>query len=241
MHPPLSWIAPLLDLLYPRVCAGCDAPVDLPTGQLCWNCLAGFERVREPFCARCGDPVEGLIEHRYVCSVCANHPPAFDLARSALRYRGPLRGALHALKYGSAACLARDFAAFLAGCVRAHYAEARLDGVLFVPLHPRRERERTYNQARLLAAALARDLRLPLLDHTLVRRRNTSTQTRLNARERRENMRDAFAVPEPEWIDGRRVLLVDDVMTTGATVNECARVLKRAGAVSVHVVTVGRG
>jgi ComF family protein len=241
MLQPLTWIAPFLDLLYPRVCAGCGALVDLPSGELCWDCLAAFERVREPFCAHCGDPVEGLVEHRYVCSVCANRPPAFDLARSALRYRGALRAALHAFKYGGAACLARDFTAFLVGCVRAQYADARLDGVLFVPLYPRRERARTYNQSRLLAASLARALRLPLLDHSLVRRRDTSSQTRLTAQQRRENMHDAFAVPEPEWIDGRRVLLVDDVMTTGATVNECSRVLKRAGAVSVHVVTVGRG
>ena len=110
-----------------------------------------------------------------------------------------------------------------------------------VPLHGRRQRDRTYNQARLLARDLARELQLPLAARCLVRVRSTESQIHLNARQRRANVRGAFQVRESEWVTGRSVLLIDDIMTTAATVNECSRVLKEAGAAAVHVLTVARG
>lgn len=210
-------------------------------GHLCWDCLAALEIIHPPFCGRCGDPVDGAITRDYVCSFCANRPPAFDLARSAARYRHALKGMLHRFKYSSAVYLAPDLATLLQSCVCVHYNTEALDAVAWVPLHPARERARTYNQSGLLAAALARRLNLPTARGCLARLRDTATQTHLSARERSANVRGAFAVQNPEWVDGRRFLLVDDVMTTGATVNECARALKGAGAAKVFVVTVARG
>ena len=155
----------LLDLVYPRSCAACGLAVDLAAGHLCWGCLSGLERVTRPFCEVCGDPVDGNVAHRYTCSSCGRDAPAFDRARSALRYRGRLHPAVHALKYGGASCVARDFSAFLSGCVRAHYGGVLLDAVAAVPLHARRLRERSYNQSALLAAGVARELGLGLARH----------------------------------------------------------------------------
>jgi ComF family protein len=137
--------------------------------------------------------------------------------------------------------LSRDLADFLEACWRTHFNGADLDAVTFVPLFPRKQRERTYNQSHLLAAELAPRLRCPLLTRCLRRVRYTATQTHLSMDERAANVRGAFAVSDPDWVAGRNLLLVDDVMTTGATVSECARVLKEAGAGRVYVITVARG
>ncbi len=230
-----------LDLCYPRCCEGCGGTVDPLDGHLCWDCLAQARYVTDPMCACCGDPVDGAVEHTFECGWCRRTRPAFDAARSAVRYRGPLKAVLQHYKYRHAVHLAADLGALLEGCVQAYFAGRRFDEMTCVPLHSRKARERGYNQARLLAEALGRRLRLPVTRHALERVRCTATQTRLNAEARKANVRDAFRTSMPDWIAGRRWLLVDDVMTTGATVHECARVLKQAGAVSVHVVTVARG
>jgi ComF family protein len=158
-----------------------------------------------------------------------------------VRFREGVKNWLHGFKYSNATHLASDFAKLLAAVVRVHYENERPDAVAYVPLFPVKERARTYNQARLLADALAGELQLPLMRGCLERVRDTGTQTHLTARQRAENVRDAFRVRHPEWVEGRHFLLVDDVMTTGATVNECARALKAAGAGRVLVVTVARG
>ncbi len=232
--------SPLLDVVYPRVCTVCGAPPDAG-GHLCWDCRADLPVIQLPFCSVCGDPVEGRIDHDYVCSWCCSERPAYAMARSALRYRGPVRELLQALKYRGASHLRADLAGYLVACVSAQFPREVFDAVTGVPLHARRERERTYNQSILLARELATRLGAPLEGRCLRRDAATPTQTHLTAAQRRENVRGAFSAPDPEWVHGRRLLLVDDVMTTGATVGECARVLCRAGAASVHVVTVARG
>jgi len=227
--------------VYPRRCAGCGADASDQTGHLCWNCLAEFPKIVEPMCQQCGDPAEGMIEHEYVCGWCRSNKPRFDLARSAVRFRGPVREAMHALKYGEAVFLAPELAELLAACVAVHYPKVLFDAVVPVPLHPKRERERSYNQSALLAAALGARLGVIVRGRCVRRVRETGTQTHLNAAARRANVRGAFEVSDPQWVAGRRLLLVDDTMTTGATVDECAGALKKAGAASVHVVTLARG
>lgn len=231
----------VLDLIYPRSCAGCGAPVRKEPLHICWDCLAGFNVITDPFCALCGDPVDGVVEHEYNCSWCQSRRPYFDLARSAAYYKGALRTALHSFKYEHVTCLSRDFVPLLSACVNTHYSQICFDAVTFVPLYPKKERKRTYNQAKLLAKELAKIINLPLLSNCLYRVRHTLTQTDLTAFERRVNVLNAFHAEEKGWLEGRNLLLVDDVMTTGSTVNECANVLKRAGAAHVYVVTVARG
>lgn len=234
-------IAALPDICYPRCCEGCGADASGGAGHLCWDCLAGAVYISDPMCARCGDPVDGVVEHLFECGWCRRTGPAFDAARSALRFRGPIRHAMHRFKYNRATHLSADLGGLLAGCVHAHFGAELFDSITYVPLYPSKARERSYNQSRLLAENLGRRLQVPVVRNALQRVRFTRTQTRLNADERKQNVRGAFRASMPGWIDGRRWLLVDDVMTTGATVDECARVLKAHGAVSVTVVTVARG
>ena len=233
--------ARLLDMMYPRWCAGCGGPAKDTEGFLCWNCLAGMPFVHLPFCARCGDPVEGRVDSSYICYACTAAEPCFERARSAVRYRGVAQQLLRAFKYDGALWLEPDLHRLLHGCVESQFTDLEADAVVCVPLYPARERDRGFNQARLLAVALARQLHKPFLPGCLRRVRPTPTQTHLTAPQRAANVKGAFKVRKPEWIDGQRLLLVDDVMTTGATVNECARVLKEGGAARVYVATLARG
>ena len=231
----------LLDLIYPRHCTVCGDAVGNAGRYVCWDCRAGIDIVAAPFCECCGDPAEGRVEQRFTCSFCARQKPHFELARSAARYRKPLDTVLQSFKYRFATCLNADLLPLLAACVNTHYGHVRFDGVTDVPLHPLKERIRTYNQSRLLARGLAGIAEAGRFISCLRRVRPTPTQTGLSARARRINVKDAFEPTKREWIEGRTLLLVDDVMTTGATVNECARTLKMAGAAGVYVVTVARG
>jgi len=233
--------APLLDLVWPRTCEACGKPAGESSKYLCWDCLAALPVIEPPFCSRCGDPVEGHITRDYICSFCVDRTPAFDRAHSALRFKGPLKDVLHRFKYSNATHLDKDLATVLHACVRTHYSQERFDAITFVPLHPAKERARTYNQALLLANRLAGMMEVPLARGCLTRLRETGTQTHLNMRERAKNVSGAFEARCPEWIEGRSFLLVDDVMTTGATVNEISRVMKTAGASRVCVATVARG
>ncbi len=231
----------LADLLFPRACVGCGAPPGDAARYFCWNCLAGLEVIRPPFCRLCGDPADGALEGDYLCAACRKRPPEFDRARSALRYRGVLRNALQEFKYRRATWLSRDFAMFLAACWQAHAADLEADLIGYVPLFPAKERERSFNQAGLLARDLGARLGGLPVRNCLARLRPTPTQTHLTAEARRDNVRGVFGISGRGAVAGRRVLLIDDVMTTGATVNECAGALKAAGADKVYVLTVARG
>lgn len=231
----------VLDLVFPRHCAGCGQTVDRPRGQICWECFRTIELREAGLCQLCGLKIEGHIAHEFTCSACREHAPDFDTARSAGRFGGVLRELLHQFKYGRATWLCQDLADLLHGCVLAHYAADEVDLVVPVPLHKQKQRDRGYNQAAVLAAALAPRLQRPYAGDVLVRTRATPTQTRLHADQRQCNVRNAFAARAPEWVRGRTVLLVDDVMTTGATLSEAAATLKRAGAWRVWAATVARG
>jgi ComF family protein len=233
--------AAALDVAFPRRCAACGAPVRDRPGYLCWDCFVQIPMIVPPFCRTCGDPMDGAVDMACDCHACLTRKPSFDLARSAARYRGPLKDIIHRFKYSVATFVAADLVALLEACVRTHFAACEIDAVASVPLHCVRERERTYNQSGILAVRLARRLGWPLAARAVVRRRPTATQTTFSAAERRANVRDAFEPRHLEWLEGRRILLVDDVMTTGATVDECARALKDGGAARVYVVTVARG
>jgi ComF family protein len=244
------------DLLFPRQCEGCGGDLGGSGNALfCWDCLASLPYLRPPFCARCGDFVAGDVPGDFVCASCARHPPAFDLARSAFRFDGAVAQAVKRLKYRDGIWIAPGLGAFLAETWRALPQTLRpaVDWVTPVPLASARARERGYNQAGLLAKALARRLRLPCRE-VLRRTRDTGTQTKLTAQERRKNVRGAFAVKaayrgapgswRARWfppVEGARILLVDDVITTGATVDECARALKAAGAAAVYALSAARG
>jgi len=237
----MKWGA-FLDLIFPRVCAGCNGRVGNDTrGHLCWDCQAQLPFVRQPYCLHCGDPVEGRVDEAFTCHWCDDLQPAFDYARSTVRYRGPVQRMIQDFKYHAAHWLTPDLVRLLLAGLQAIPESGALDAVCYVPLHRVRQRTRGYNQAALLARGLACELHKPLLNNLLLRLRQTETQTHLTARERVANVHGAFAVRRPSAAQGRAVLLVDDVMTTGATLSECARMLKMAGAIRVCTLTVARG
>ncbi len=231
----------LLDLIYPRFCAGCGDIVRGRENHICWDCFSGINIISRPICSLCGDPAEGIIEHEYTCSWCVNHHPHFDIARSAVRYRGVLKDTMHAFKYNQDVHMVNDLAELLISCARTHYLNEEFDAVTVVPLDAKKKRQRSYNQSTLLASRLAKAIGVKFAEGCARRCRSIRPQVELNARQRRLNVKGAFDVAERAWVKGRSLLLVDDVMTTGATVNELAKVLKEAGAVRVCVATVARG
>ena len=232
----------MLDLIFSRACEGCGAAMGEEAGGLCWDCQTEVKPVRIPFCERCGDPVAGAVQGPFECAWCRKVDPAFAWARSAVRYEGVAKACLRRFKYNAGVWLLDDLVQWLVALWRVCPATAREATVVTgVPLYPKRQRERGYNQASLLAARLAQRIGIPFQDGLLGRRRATETQTHLTAAQRVHNVRGVFSVPWAHRVHGARIVLVDDVMTTGATVNECARALQAAGAASVMVLTVARG
>lgn len=211
-----------------------------------------------PVCRRCGTPFFSFPEARealpiaeggcqpatapgteHLCGRCRRRPPVFSYARSAARYGDVVREALHAFKFGGRRALAAPLGALL-GETRHVLPIERVDLLVPVPLHPRRERERGFNQAMLLARRLEAAWGTPVGATVLRRTVDTVSQTDVSADRRRANVRGAFALGRPEQVAGRHVLLVDDIMTTGATAVECVACLKRGGAATVGILTVAR-
>lgn len=215
------YLAALLDLFYPERCAGCRSRA---SDVLCRGCAEGLPLLEPPLCSRCGLPAAFDTP---ACSVCRGTELWFEGFRAPLRYEGVGREVVHALKYAGYSRLAGRLGAPLIARV---LPEGRFDAVVPVPLHRSRLRRRGYNQAALLARALAGRIGVPFSDKLKVVRR-TRDQIELTATGRRENVRGAFGA---RGRVGGRVLLVDDVLTTGATMSECARVLLEAGASGVY-------
>ncbi|MBI4026802.1 MAG: ComF family protein [Verrucomicrobia bacterium] len=231
-----------LDLLYPRQCQMCGGTLRcVAFSFLCDDCFADAPRLEPPYCSICAMPFHGIIGPDFRCPNCGQIRLHFDRAMAVMRFQGVVRRAIHSLKYGHQGYWARVLQSWLLEGVDPLLNRSEADVVLPVPLHPVRERERGFNQAWFLADALARSWKIPAHRRVLTRVRQTETQTHLDREERMANLRGAFAVRRPAVVAGRRVLLMDDVLTTGSTASECARILREAGARSVLVLTLARG
>jgi len=195
--------------------------------------------VRAPLCPVCGIPFPGAGDD-HMCGACRQSKPDFYAARSALIYEGHCRDLVHAFKYRHKTHLRRPLALLAADSLRTFVATCAPELMVPVPLHIRRLRERGFNQAVLLGEIWAREWNIPLDRGAMRRIRWTEPQINLTAAQRRDNVKGAFDVRDADAVKGRRVLLVDDVYTTGSTVKECAGVLRAAGAREVAVVTVAR-
>ena len=244
MNGPLrSLFGRLADVLWPRICAagGCGRASDRPGRHICSRCFAALPFHAAAGCCRvCGAEVTAETRHDFICEACAARPPAFERARSAVRYEAPVDGLVQEFKYRRAAWLGPDFADLLEGAVRAKLDFHEIDVVVPVPLHPNRLRTRGFNQSEILADGLSRRLDRRLDTRALVRTTDTPHQARLTEEERRQNLKEAFAVADPSGVRGRTVLLVDDVMTSGATLSFAARALLDASAARVWCATVAR-
>jgi ComF family protein len=231
----------LLLFLYPPTCAGCGEPV-APAEPLgfCPRCRDSLELGGSPCCPTCGLPLSPEAPEPYQCGACLEGLYRFDRARAAGPYRGLLREVIHRFKYEGHISLARPLAQLLLPVARELCTLHEIHVVVPVPLHPRRLRDRGFNQAALLARRVGSSINLPVRYTVLRRRRWTAPQIGLSPRERAQNVRGAFAVSEPALVRSRGVMLVDDVFTTGETVDQCVRELKRGGAREVVVLTVAR-
>jgi competence protein ComFC len=226
-------------LLYPSVCTICGSSIR--AGEyLCDQCETKAVRIVAPFCEKCSEPFEGAITGAFTCANCAHRTIYFNAAVAAYRGRGIVRQIIHEFKYARQIHLRHLVARWLhAALDDERLCGRRFDVIVPVPLHPTRQRERGFNQASLLAELLSAQTSIPAKP-VLERIRYTTTQTALDRAERMENLHNAFRLRKNADVRGLRVLLVDDVLTTGSTLNECARVLKRAGAFSVHAATAAR-
>ena len=227
--------------IYPSTCAGCGIPLDSDgSGPFCPACLKILELVSEPYCPTCGNPysTEGPAPH--LCGDCLGGVHLFDRARATGFYRGLLREVIHRFKYGGQTFLARPLARILAASGKELVRLHNIDLIVPVPLHSKRLRQRGFNQASLLARHLGSALKITVDYASLKRSRWTEPQTGLTRRQRAVNVKGAFDLIRPEKTEAKSILLLDDVFTTGETVNQCVRVLKKGGAVEVAVLTVAR-
>ena len=218
-----------VDWLFPPVCGGCRRS----TVRWCEDCQRGISKIDGTVCPRCGDP----MPTRNLCQDCASIQPSFEMLRSYAIFEGPLRSALHQLKYERDVGLAEPLSKHLIEL----YNELKwdIDIVTPIPLGARRARERGFNQSDLLARPLAYAIQKPYYPRALRRIRDTRSQVGLSAMERRNNVESGFTA-QREIVRGKAVLIIDDVMTTGSTVNACAQALRMAGASAVYGLTLAR-
>lgn len=244
--------AALFATLFPSDCRLCGKPlINISRLPVCDECLAAMHPIQEALCSTCGERLSGSLTFaensgEVRCGLCRRMEPPFAKAAAYGSYEGGLRDLIHLLKYDhvrpAAGILGRMLSEAIADLEPLFSAAPVL--LVPVPLHARKMRQRSFNQAEVIAQSAIKQsplkARLELASKVLERRRETLSQIGLSRHQRRENMRGAFAISRPDQVRGREVLVVDDVFTTGTTVSECARVLLRAGASKVFVATVAR-
>ncbi len=248
------WMDAVLSWVYPEVCQLCHEEAAGPScGYVGPRCQARVQHLQSPFCNRCGLPFPGAITHTFTCGNCSERDLAFESARAAVLAEGPVLDAIHRYKYSGARWFQTFLGRLLLEAAVPELVNQNWSMVVPVPLHPVKERERGFNQATALALPLATALGIPMRTNLIHRAEPTHTQTTLSRGDRAANVDHAFragsnrrhpfpwsAVAQPERIDGANVVVVDDVLTTGATADSVARQLKRLGADRVCVWSVAR-
>jgi ComF family protein len=234
----------LASVVFPAPCRICASTLDTASRvPICEKCLASFDRIHGPLCVCCGRPIISPLAADFIvvlCRLCRLETYGFDFARSFAIYNSPMMRAILLLKHDAVAPLGVWFADRLAELVADTPECLNADVIVPVPLHPERLRERGYNQAEMIARPLARRLKLRLKPFLLVRTKPRPDKLRLTHHERWATVKGAYVAREGIRVDNLHVLLVDDVMTTGATLDACSRALRKAGAGRVTALTVAR-
>ena len=227
-------------LLFPHVCVFCGSSRLTDDSDICEDCASSIIAVDEPFCDGCGVPAPALnFGSVNVCGKCLQNPPAYDKARFSVLYsRGMRRGILE-FKFHNSLFLAETLSKFLVNSFRSHFINENLDMILPVPVHNRRLLWRGYNQSAILAKKLGESVGIPVSTDALIKIRNTVPQTQLKRKQRQINVKGSFSVRNPSNVKGKRILVVDDVFTTGSTLSEASMTLRRKGAESVQALILG--
>jgi len=234
------FILGLGDLIFPPRCMACGILLTgPPDASFCGACFSGLRFVAPPLCACCGIPIAGAgADH--LCGDCLVARPPYAMARSVARYESVLHDVIHVFKYKGKITTGEVLGKMMADYVYPGFSIADYSLIVPVPLHPKRLRERGFNQAVILARQISRRFSIPLDFLTLKRRVFTEPQVSLGKELRTANVRGAFAVKDGKKVEGQRIILVDDVYTTGSTVKECAGALMKHGAAEVAVLTLAR-
>jgi ComF family protein len=237
----------LVDWLYPPRCRACGGRIHGRDAEyFCAGCWRQIQLVTHPMCTVCGRPFPDGSGDDHACGVCLTRQPQYTRARAWACYPReevpdhPLRQVVQKFKYGRKVALGKPLGRLLACGCREFLTECRFDLIIPVPLHPKRLRWRGFNQSVLLARQISRACGVAMDPFVLYREKETRPQTELTEEDRRRNVRGAFKLHPGKSVSGMGLLLIDDVYTSGATVNECSRALKRAGANEVYVLTFAR-
>jgi len=226
----------ILSLLFPESCPLCKKPsTDHHIAPICPDCWQMIHPYRGPLCQRCGKPLVSPVSS--ICGGCLKDEPPFKLARSFGLYEGVLKKAINLLKYQGIKRLSKPLSELILQTIEI----PAVDAVVPVPLHERRLKEREFNQSALIARHIAKRLGIPLLPDCLIKTRDTMPQVGLSMKERAKNIKKAFEIKDRDLLNGKDIMLVDDVFTTGATVRECSKVLKKGGAGDIYVITIAHG
>ena len=230
----------LLDVLWPRSCEVCGRPSDRPARHVCSDCLNRIPFAPVNGCCRCCGRDAAGLDGEFLCEECRTGRPHFDRAASAVRYDAEARELVNSFKFRDRLWLRDDLVDWLEGVLRARFHVGEIDVVLPMPSTVFHRWNRGYNQSAMLAGPLAGRIGRPYARFALRRTGHPKRQSGLNEEERRMNAVGTFSVMRPSVVAGKTVLVVDDIMTTGSTLSECAAELKRAGADRVWCVTVAR-
>ncbi len=226
----------------PNHCSSCNSLLtDDPNPHFCSGCWSAISHMPEARCARCDhpfpSPIATIYSPNHVCQLCAERPPSYTKAWTLYPYTPPLQHAIRLFKYQGKVSLAAPLAALMIARLPSLNP---VDVIMPVPLHIERLRQREFNQSLRLADHIGRHLHIPVMYTNLIRIIPTPAQTTLSRKSRLKNLRRAFVVRHPHMIVNKRILLIDDVFTTGTTVNECAKALRKAGSADVFVITLSR-
>lgn len=230
----------LADVIFPPQCMACGAVLREQKSSFCPDCFSQIEFIRSPLCVLCGQPFSEPGENDHMCGSCLLRAPAFSVARALGQYEKVLMDVIHRFKYGGKISLGERLGEFMADFSYPSLAIADYSLIMPVPLHPRRLRQRGFNQAVVLTREISRRFSLRLDFMSLQRVVFTEPQVGLGKEMRELNIRGAFHVVDSGRVKGEKIILVDDVYTTGSTVKECARILMENKAEQVAVLTLAR-
>lgn len=241
----MKFLSQLIDIIYPPRCHICNRFLsnderDPSSFHLCSGCLDSLTPIAHPMCTICGLPFPTSTGPDHLCENCLRKRPWYDFLRSPYLYSGPLIECIQRFKYNMETHLISSLGHLLSSFAKECMPNLKDFVIIPVPLHRRRLKERGFNQSLLLARVLSSDLGNQLDYLSLTRNRYTQAQTGLKKKERRKNVKDAFSIIKPDAIKEKKILLIDDVFTTGYTLNECARTLKKSGATTVICLTMAR-